>query len=285
TDPFLRGVVAVDAKGPFVYVNENGWDIHRVDRRTDRIVTICCRYWSGWDPPEPVEGDLATQTHFEIHAGPVADRSGNVFFAHQGSAALEIWEIRAGDGTIHQVAGGGSEPAGDRVAPLDLELREVGDLDLDPDGNLYLTTGAKILKLPGVAAADAAPGAPGDLDVTPGVGRLDVSWAQPTDDGGQPVTSYTVRVHPVGLSGDSRDHVTTVTTRTATITGLDQGASYEVSVAATNGRGTGPAATTTATASAYGARLTASPAAVHAGDPVRLDASGSEVPAGSTFEF
>ncbi|HEY1116962.1 MAG TPA: hypothetical protein VGE43_04610, partial [Acidimicrobiales bacterium] len=104
----LGTILDVDAKGPYIYLRES-WFIHRVDRRTNEITTICCRQPAGWDEPPLVEGGAVMDAHIELQAGPVADREGNLFVAvgqaHQaGGGPAEIWEIR-NDATLHKVAG------------------------------------------------------------------------------------------------------------------------------------------------------------------------------------
>ncbi|WP_164519715.1 fibronectin type III domain-containing protein [Nocardioides ferulae] len=289
--PRMGSIVSLDAKGPYVYLRET-WYIHRVDRRTNEIVTLCCRQPDGWDRPAPVEGGSVDEAHLEILAGPVADRQGSLFVAiDAGAGANEIWQIRP-DATLHHVAGDATAPeVSDGADPRSVRLVDVGDLDLDPDGNLYLThngvgdNGLQVLMIPGVAAADTAPSAPRHLVLTPGSGEIDLAWDEPSDDGGQPVLDYTVRAHPAGATGTGSDVVTTVTSRRATLTGLTDGVDYGVSVAATNSRGTGPVVTAVTRPTAYQARLTASPDQVTAGETVQLDAGTSHVPSGSTYEF
>lgn len=88
----------------------------------------------------------------------------------------------------------------------------------------------------------AVPGAPRSLSVTRGDGTLSVSWSPPASDGGHPITGYRS-----GYWDDSRgsggDGIVTGTS--ATFAGLDNGATYEVSVVAINRHGEGDWVTTT----------------------------------------
>ncbi len=81
------------------------------------------------------------------------------------------------------------------------------------------------------------PGAPTALTADPANGGgVTIGWAAPANDGGSPITGYTVTSSPAGgtcaVSGNS-----------ATCTGLTPGTNYTFSVVATNAAGNGPAAT------------------------------------------
>ncbi len=79
----------------------------------------------------------------------------------------------------------------------------------------------------------AVPGPPRDVRTVAGDGRADVSWTPPADDGGAPVTGYTVTADPGGA--------TATTTGTAVVlSGLVDGTEYRLTVQATNRVGAGP---------------------------------------------
>jgi titin len=80
----------------------------------------------------------------------------------------------------------------------------------------------------------AVPGAPTSVVATRGNAQASVSWTAPGDDGGSPITGYTVTSNPGGLT------CTTAST-SCTVTGLTNGTPYTFTVTATNGAGTGPA--------------------------------------------
>jgi Tfp pilus assembly protein PilE len=100
--------------------------------------------------------------------------------------------------------------------------------------------------------AAVTPDAPTSLTATPGAygsGQLDVAWTAPVNDGDSPITDYTVTATPQSGGGSTQTCMTTTAT-SCTVAGLDPGAAYTVTVAATNAVGTGAAASTSASAPA-----------------------------------
>jgi hypothetical protein len=91
-----------------------------------------------------------------------------------------------------------------------------------------------------VPTGAVAPGAPTDLTAEADSTAALVSWAAPSDDGGSPITGYTVTPF-VGATAQTPSAVGASTTRTR-ITGLTNGTAYTFEVAATNAVGTGPSA-------------------------------------------
>jgi uncharacterized protein (TIGR03437 family) len=79
-----------------------------------------------------------------------------------------------------------------------------------------------------------APGAPQNVVASAGNGQATVSFSTPLNDGGAPITAYTVIASPSGatVSGSSGP---------LTVTGLANGTAYTFAVTATNSAGTGPA--------------------------------------------
>jgi hypothetical protein len=95
-------------------------------------------------------------------------------------------------------------------------------------------TGAK---LPSVPTAVKAIGA---------AGRVDLTWAPPTSDGGTAITAYTFACSQAGrptVTGTPTDG----SARAGSVTGLTDGVAATCSIAATNAIGTGPAASHTTT--------------------------------------
>ena len=87
------------------------------------------------------------------------------------------------------------------------------------------------------------PGLPTSLTLRSNMGNLLVSWDEPADDGGSPVTGYLVQWKDTGEEFSDTERRATVTDPRHQITGLTIGNEYTVSVAAINATGTGPAVT------------------------------------------
>jgi hypothetical protein len=87
-----------------------------------------------------------------------------------------------------------------------------------------------------------APGAPETVTADPGDGNVTVRWAAPGSTGGLAVTRYIVTASPGGATTS-----TGPAARSAVLSGLTSGATYTLSVTASNPAGTGPARSATAT--------------------------------------
>ncbi len=84
-----------------------------------------------------------------------------------------------------------------------------------------------------------APGAPTGINAVAGNAQATVSFTAPTNNGGTPITGYTVTSIPDGLTASG-------TSSPITITGLTNGTAYSFSVTATNSAGTSPASSPSA---------------------------------------
>ena len=100
----------------------------------------------------------------------------------------------------------------------------------------------------GAPAVDSAtprtvPGPPTDVVTVGNTGSIEASWQAPADDGGSPITGYTAYAYASVDSTTPLASCTSAGPEACTITGLANGTTYFVAVAATNAAGTGPEST------------------------------------------
>ena len=88
-------------------------------------------------------------------------------------------------------------------------------------------------------AAVTVPEAPTGLMLTAGDGVLGASWTTPTNDGGSTITGYKVQWRSGDEDWNPETREITSTTTSGEITGLTNGETYTVRVAAVNEAGTG----------------------------------------------
>ncbi len=84
------------------------------------------------------------------------------------------------------------------------------------------------------------PGTPTGVTATPGNTQITVSWSAPASDGGQPITGYKVSAQADGTA--ITQIINNPAATAAVISGLTNGTAYDITVAAINAVGTGPAA-------------------------------------------
>ena len=144
------------------------------------------------------------------------------------------------------------------------------------------TTGTGIDSLPSDPVTPVGPPtAPLNVTGAAGDGRILVEWDPPANDGGSPITGYTVTTSPDGAT------CTTTGATFCTVLGLALGQTYSVTVNATNALGTGPDAgpvSVTVLASSSTA-LATSASEITEGDSITLTATvTADTPTG-TVEF
>ena len=107
-------------------------------------------------------------------------------------------------------------------------------------------TGSYVTGTAAPVAAATAPDPPTGLTLTPGDTQIALSWTAPADNGGSALTGYSVQYSSnSGVTFTGWTHNGTGTSDT--ITGLTNGQSYQVRVAAINSQGTGSYVTGTTT--------------------------------------
>ena len=91
---------------------------------------------------------------------------------------------------------------------------------------------------PSASAVVGAPDPPAAPTLTPADGQVTATWTAPANNGSA-ITGYDVEYSTDGATWSDANVTVTVSTRTATITGLTNGTAYQVRVRATNARGNG----------------------------------------------
>lgn len=154
-----------------------------------------------------------------LHVDVTGDRA--------GSPDLDLYWYRPGAGTPSS-----SGTTNYRVESMSVSPGAAGTHTLEIRS--YVGTGEFVVDLSGgIAVPSAPPGAPRDVRVHQGQGRLTVSWNPPS--GGQPPVLYTVLADGIGP-------IATVpaSTRTVTVDHLSPDRTYKVRVVAQNLAGAGP---------------------------------------------
>ncbi len=90
-----------------------------------------------------------------------------------------------------------------------------------------------------VTAVAGTPSAPLAVHAAAGVASAMVSWSAPKTTGGAKVTAYVATASPGGFSCSASGTIVSGPAKSCTIAGLTSGASYTVTVVATNSFGTG----------------------------------------------
>jgi hypothetical protein len=98
---------------------------------------------------------------------------------------------------------------------------------------------------PATAGAQSVPSAPTGVSAMAASGQARVSWNVPSDDGGTPITSYTVTPY-IGTNAQPPVQVSGASTTSTTVTGLTTNTPYTFAVTATNAIGTSPASAASA---------------------------------------
>jgi hypothetical protein len=133
-----------------------------------------------------------------------------------------------------------------------------------------------------LAPVATAPGAPTAVTVTPGSGQATVAFTPPVNDGGSPITGYTV------TATDTTTPTNSVQTASGansplTVTGLHAGDTYTFTVTATNAAGTGPSSSPSTATPTSGPAVRVLPATGATVDPTIIGIAISLILGGATI--
>ena len=148
-----------------------------------------------------------------------ADPSG-VAVSPDGSS---VWVTNNGDGTVSRIA-----TSDNAVTPITVGA-DPYNIAVSPDGSSVWVTNSGDGT---VSRIIFPPQPPSNVTATPGDTKATISWSAPTNTGGSPITGYNATASPGGKS------CTTTTATSCTISGLTNGATYYISVTASNAVGT-----------------------------------------------
>jgi hypothetical protein len=114
-----------------------------------------------------------------------------------------------------------------------------GGSSLGPAGSVFAaaSTGPQVT----ISYQAVVPGAPTGVIATPGNTQISVYWAAPASDGGSPITGYLVSAATAGGGTIITQTLSNPSATSAIIGGLANGTAYDITVAAINAVGTGPA--------------------------------------------
>ncbi|AGZ42862.1 fibronectin type III domain-containing protein [Actinoplanes friuliensis] len=175
-----------------------------------------------------------------------------------GGSAITGYDVSTDDGVTWAPLAGGVVTGLTNGDTYTVRVRARNSVGAGPASNPVTVTPATV------------PDAPAGLTATPGNASISVTFSPPAD-GGSPITGYEASSNngttwsPLTVSG--------ATTRTGTLTGLDNGTTYAVRVRARNSAGAGPAS----------ANATATPTAGLPGTPGGVSVARGNASATVTF--
>jgi hypothetical protein len=233
--------------GDFFYWGRTTYNGHEAFVATWMNVGSCCS-----DPGEGGFGDFNTfqimLVNIDDNAGTDVDiivNYGSLTTTDQGYSNSPDWIDRAAigvgsiqDGTVQYA----SIVDDNGVLYNGMPTADVADFGSNPLNVAHLNSnvpGRFEFQMRGGHLPETAtpPGAPTLTGTERGDSSGSVSWTDPTDLGGSPISGYTVRWRIAGSGGAWTTHDTSATPYL--VMGLTNGTTYEVQVAAVNGTGTG----------------------------------------------
>jgi len=158
--------------------------------------------------------------------------------ASSGGAGGNTFHGGGGGGAGYWGGGGGGSNGVGNGGPAGNGGGGGGGSSFGPAGSTFAaaTAGPQVQ----VSYQAVVPGAPGGVTAVPGNTQVSVSWSAPASDGGLPVTGYTLSAQGGGTTVTQSMNNPSATS--GVIGGLTNGTAYNITVAAVNPVGTGPAA-------------------------------------------
>ncbi|MDQ1683759.1 MAG: hypothetical protein QOC82_496 [Frankiaceae bacterium] len=257
------GFQSIESAGSYIYGSTNAGAVRRYSKADGSVISIAGPGTGEADGVGSAAGftarvnDMADDGNIlwvvdagnklrEISAAPLPLAPSNVSASAGNTQATVSWSapVDNGSGTITGYTVTAS-PGGRTATTSGATSVIVTGLT---NGTAYTFTvrastaaGSGPISAPSGAVTPAGPpGAPTSVTGTPGDKHVDVSWTAPADNGGSPVTGYTVTTSPGGATAS------TTGATTATISGLTNGTAYTFTVTATTAAGTGPASAASA---------------------------------------
>jgi Hypothetical glycosyl hydrolase family 15/Fibronectin type III domain len=245
-EAFLRSAT----QGSATYPTETTWQQHvNMLANAPKPIMAMTKVWSS-----PTSDQLSQWHTFSLASFLLGTNGSDYFYFSSSSAEKPVsvvpWTVDIGDPNGSYAAKDGVyqrpftkglvlvNPTTNAVTvPLSGSYQRMdgssvsGSLTMAPDTGEILT-----------AAPASAPGAPTNVTATGGDAQATVDFSPPTNDGGSPITSYTVTAADGANPAAGGQSATVDASATnATVTRLANGDSYTFTVTATNSVGTGPA--------------------------------------------
>jgi hypothetical protein len=230
------------------------------------------------------DGGAATAAQLNVPMGVATTPDGGFLIADEFGNRVRrvsptgVITTVAGTGTpaVFRNGDGGPATAANLTMPFGVASTPSGGFVFSEEGNAAVRFVDSGLATTVPPPAPTVPGAPTIGAATFGNASATVRWTAPSTDGGSAITGYLVRV--LDSTGAQVDALrpADATATSLVVTGLTNGTSYHVQVAATNTVGTGPnsaASTVVVPATVPGAPLIATAASGTAGGTVTATAN------------
>ncbi|MDA7963003.1 MAG: fibronectin type III domain-containing protein, partial [Gammaproteobacteria bacterium] len=207
-------------------------------------VTLSARNSVGTGPVAVVQGVPGGATAPQSAAATPGDGELRVAWSapdNNGGATITGYRLRWKLASAAAFAGGDTRTVGAVTSATITGLTngEAYDVEITAQTSRGFGAPATVQSTPGLT-----PSAPQSATATPGNAELQIAWSAPADNGGSAILTYRLRWKLASAAAFAAGDVIRVgaDTTTATITGLTNGETYEVEIAAQNSDGFGAAA-------------------------------------------